>query len=217
MKAVVFDFDGTLADTLPNCIQAFQYVFKTYDEKAYNDEEIKKMFGPSEQDIIRENLRSDHKEQAIEAYYETYTTHHKEYVEDNKEITELLSYLKDKGYVMGIVTGKGRRSLDISLDMLGMSEMFDVIVTGDDVDRVKPDPEGVHNALAGLKTTPAEAMFFGDSDADMEAGLEAGLITVGVQWLPHPQTKTYEYEPHYTLQSVQEGMQFFKEERFKQR
>ncbi|WP_081742054.1 MULTISPECIES: HAD hydrolase-like protein [Bacillaceae] len=56
IKAVLFDFDGTLADTLPVCFLAFESVFKKFDERDVTTEEIKSMFGPSETGIIRENL-----------------------------------------------------------------------------------------------------------------------------------------------------------------
>jgi len=69
MKAIIFDFDGTLANTLPICYYAFQNVFKQFNNKVLTSEEIKAMFGPSETGIIRENLINTNKEQAIEMYY----------------------------------------------------------------------------------------------------------------------------------------------------
>jgi len=63
MKAIIIDFDGTLANTLPNCYYAFQNVFKQFDNKVLTSEEIKAMFGPLETGIIRENLINTNKEQ----------------------------------------------------------------------------------------------------------------------------------------------------------
>lgn len=72
MKAVIFDFDGTLANTLPICFKAFQHAFKEFDHKDLSSEEIKAMFGPSETGIIRQNLVHANKDAAIERYYEKY-------------------------------------------------------------------------------------------------------------------------------------------------
>lgn len=206
IKAVVFDFDGTLANTLPICYDAFQNVFKTFDDKDISPKEIRAMFGPSETGIIRENLSHANKEQAIELFYETYLENHKKRVKQNSDMDDLLRYLKNKGIKLGIVTGKARRSLDISLNALQMTNFFDVIVTGDDVKKPKPHPEGVVKAVSLLGVENNEAIFIGDSDADILAGREANIFTVGVQWLPDYQTSEFTIEPHAFFTSVIEFM-----------
>lgn len=60
----------------------------------------------------------------------------------NKEIDELLRYFQNKGIKLGIVTGKAKRSLDISLEEFQMDNFFDVIITEDDFNKPKPDPRG---------------------------------------------------------------------------
>lgn len=150
MKAIIFDFDGTLADTLPICFYAFQAVFKEFDNMEVTSDQIKTMFGPSETGIIRENLKNSNHEKAIELYYEKYSEKHRELVLDNKKMNDLLLQLKSEGYKLGIVTGKARRSLLISLECLYMNDLFDVIITGDDVAIPKPHPEGVNKALEQL-------------------------------------------------------------------
>jgi len=210
LKAIIFDFDGTLANTLPICDVAFQHVFKQFDDKDLSSEEIRAMFGPSETGIIRENLLHTHKEQAIELYYEMYEEHHNAFVEPNSEIDNLISYLKEAGLKLGIVTGKARRSLDISLKALQMENMFDVIVTGDDVEKPKPHPEGVHKALSQLEVQHSEAMFIGDSNADIHAGIQTNVFTAGVHWLPDCQTVDFSIEPDAVFYCVSEFREFLK-------
>ncbi|WP_442600353.1 HAD family hydrolase [Neobacillus sp. D3-1R] len=204
MKAVIFDFDGTLADTLPVCFYAFQAVFKEFDNLEINEKEIVAMFGPSETGIIKENLKNQNHDLAIERYYEKYREHHPQIVQDNQEINDLLNHLKSQGYKLGVVTGKGSRSLDISLEELQMQEMFDVIITGDDVTIPKPHPEGLNKALAMLGVQNHEAIFIGDSDADISAGKQANIYTIGVQWLPNFQTVQFTVQPNLTLNSIKE-------------
>ena len=189
IKAVVFDFDGTLANTLPICFYAFQQVFKEFDNRELSSDEIKSMFGPSETGIIRDNLLNPNKEQAIELYYTKYKEKHTELVEFNQNMDDLLRFIKAKGMKLGIVTGKARRSLDISLQALNMEEWFDVSITGDDVINPKPNPEGVCRALSFLGVKNSETMFIGDSEADILAGKQADVFTIGVNWLP-------EYQAH---------------------
>lgn len=210
MKAIIFDFDGTLANTLPICFYAFQRVFKEFDNKDLTSKEIKEMFGPSETGIITKNLSNPNKDEAIEYFYEKYSELHKDLVECNPEIIELLQSLKEIDIKMGIFTGKAKRSLDISLKALDMEGMFDVIITGDDVINPKPDPEGLLMALSLLKVKNSEAVYIGDSDADIVAGLKANVFTIGVQWLPEYQTSAFTEEPNLVLKSIEEFNSFFK-------
>src|SRR5699024_7600848 len=113
----------TLADTLPICFYSFQAVFKEFDNIDLTEDEIKSMFGPSETGIIRENLIHSNHDQAIELYYEKYNEQHRELVLDNQKINDLLLQLKSAGYRLGIVTGKARRSLLISLECLKMNDL----------------------------------------------------------------------------------------------
>lgn len=206
IKTIIFDFDGTLANTLPICDAAFQHVFREFDQRELSSAEIRGMFGPSETGIIRKNLLHPDTEEAIELYYAKYLEQHSLFVEHNSEINELLLYLKEKGIKLGIVTGKARRSLDISLKALQMEHFFDAIITGDDVIHPKPDPEGVFKVLALLDASPQEAMFIGDSDADIQAGIEANVLTVGVHWLPDYQTLEFAVAPNSSYQTVAEFM-----------
>lgn len=96
MKAIIFDFDGTLADTLPVCFYAFQAVFKEFDNKEVTSDEVKAMFGPSETGIIKENLLDSNQDEAIELYYDKYSEKHRELVVENEEMNDLLRFLKKK-------------------------------------------------------------------------------------------------------------------------
>jgi pyrophosphatase PpaX len=192
---------------LPVCFYAFQAVFKEFDNKEVTPDEIKAMFGPSETGIIRENLRNSNHDKAIELYYEKYNEKHQELVLDNEEINDLLLLLKKEGYKLGIVTGKARRSLLISLECLNMNDLFDVIITGDDVTKPKPHKEGVDKALAQLNIKNTDAIFLGDSDADILAGKQANVHTIGVQWLPNYQTLEFSVQPDRNFSNVKEFIQ----------
>ncbi|GAQ18271.1 pyrophosphatase PpaX [Oceanobacillus picturae] len=210
MKAILFDFDGTLANTLPVSFYAFQQVFNTYDGKDLSDEDVKNMFGPPEPEIIRGNLQHADKEKAVDLFLEIYEKNHKALVEPNQEVTDMIQKLKERGYKLAIITGKSRASLDISLKALEMDEaLFDAIVTGDDVVNAKPNPEGILNTLRDMNIEKSEAMFIGDSNADIEAGKQAGVTTVGVQWLPEFQSSEFTMNPDKIYKKVSEFTQSF--------
>ncbi len=201
---------------MPVCFYAFQSVFKEFDNIEVTPDEIKAMFGPSETGIIKENLMDSNHDKAIELYYEKYNEKHRELVVENKEINDLLLLLKREGYKLGIVTGKASRSLLISLNCLNMNDIFDVIITGDDVTIPKPHPEGLNKALAQLNIKNTDAIFLGDSDADILAGKEANVHTIGVQWLPNYQTLEFSVQPDEKLSNVNEFIQSLKNYRYEQ-
>ena len=77
-----------------------------------------------------------------------------------------------------------------------MEELFDVIITGDDVIKPKPDPEGLTESIISFKSRIILiAIYIGDSDADIVAGVQANVYTIGVQWLSEYQTSTFSEQP----------------------
>lgn len=166
------------------------------------------MFGPSETGIIHKNLKNKNKEKAIELYYEQYTEHHNALVTPNHKIIEMMHYLKEKDIKTAIVTGKAKRSLDISLKSLQMDKLFETVITGDDVHHPKPQPEGVIKALSLLEVRNHESMYVGGSNADIEAGRRANVATAGVNWLFDYQPDEFSIIPDYTFRNVLELKDF---------
>ncbi|TVX89868.1 HAD family hydrolase [Paenibacillus agilis] len=196
MKAMLFDFDGTLADTLPLSFNAFKSVFKQYDNREVTNEELVAMFGPTEEGIIYTNFANKpFVPDAIQGYYSYYEKEHHTECQCDQGIIDLLLFLKEHGVKIGVVTGKSRRSFDISAAALQLDSYFDVSITGADVVQPKPHPEGIHKALHTLGIDSENAIFVGDSNADILAGKAAGLRTYAVQWLSTCQSLTYNVEP----------------------
>ena len=204
VKTILFDFDGTIANTLPLCFEAFRTVFKEFDQVILTNDEIKEMFGPSETEIIQLNVKHPDKLQAMERFYEVYETLHPSYVKPMEDLHNLLEELDGNGINLGIVTGKAKRSLDISLQQLNIQSNFAVVITGDDVTNPKPHGEGVILAMQELSVTPEEVLFVGDSEADVLAGKEANVTTVGVHWSEEVQSADFNTKPDYYLTSIEQ-------------
>lgn len=200
----IFDFDGTLADTLPLCFDCFRKVFKHFNNIEMTDEEIVQSFGPSEETIIKKVLiNKKDAPKAIEMFYTLYLQQHDSFItrEEVTQILTLLDDLKSNQKKIGIVTGKERRVLDKSLNQLGLKEYFDTIITDDDVINHKPDSEGLLKALNIMDSRPEEAVFFGDGNADVGAGRNAGVATVGVHWFSE---NNFEIAPDFISYSPSE-------------
>jgi pyrophosphatase PpaX len=83
-----------------------------------------------------------------------------------------------------VMTGKGRRAATITLAALGWEAMFDAVVTGEDVVRQKPDPQGLLIVCERLGVPASDCVFVGDSPADIGAGKNAGMRTIVAGWHP---------------------------------
>lgn len=191
----IFDFDGTIADTLPICFESFREVFKKYNGASLSNQTIESWFGPSEAGIIKNNISNPEDfEQAIALYYSVYEQRHDDLVRSHKEIIEMLNHLLLDGKKIAIVTGKGRKSFEISIDKLNLVPYFVYSVTGDDVIYPKPHPEGILKTLRHLNSEHDQSVYFGDSDADILAAKNSSIISVGVQWF---YDKKFSYPPDF--------------------
>lgn len=202
MRTILFDFDGTVADTLPLIFTAFRSTFQQFRGQHYTDEQIIGMFGPTETVILQNMLEPHEHDAALTHFFDVYTSEH-HHVQNHVDIASMLDRFQTAGIKMGIVTGKGRRSADISLREWGLDKYFDVVITGDEVTQPKPHPEGIFSAMKQLGTAPDETIFVGDSNADVRAGRAAGLKTVGVDWLLVTQRGgSFDPEPDYLFTDV---------------
>jgi phosphoglycolate phosphatase-like HAD superfamily hydrolase len=86
------------------------------------------------------------------------------------------------GWRVGVFTGKGRRPAEFSLVELGLRDRIEHLVSGSDVTRPKPDPEGVFLASEALRVPVGRILLAGDSPADVQAGRRAGASTAAVLW-----------------------------------
>ncbi|SEF94308.1 HAD family hydrolase [Paenibacillus sp. UNC499MF] len=214
IKAVLFDFDGTLADTLPLSFDAFRRVFETYENVTLSDEQITAKFGPTEDDIIRLNVSDASKAPAaIADYYAFYENHFHERVSMPRDIVHMLEALNELDVRMVIITGKSRRALDVSLNKLDIRKYFCFSVSGDEVERPKPDPEGISAALKKLGVSKEDAIFVGDSSADIKAGKSAGLWTIGAHWFETVQTTQFSPEPDDVLTNVRDLTELVRQSR----
>ena len=215
LQTVLFDFDGTIADTLPVSFKAFNYVFNKYDKRNLTDKEIMQLFGPIEDVIIRNQLHNQEKvEYAIEDFYDQYEKGHQREFERLADIQNMLDAMKELDMNLGIITGKSRRSLTLSLEILNLYDYFDVTISGDEVKAPKPNPEGIQKALNLLHNVPSDAVFIGDSQADMAAGDAANVITIAAQWFSTIQSANFEARPSHICKTIPDLIKLVKKYKY---
>jgi len=182
IRGIIFDLDGTLANTLPLCIQAFRQSVEPLALRQLSDAEIIATFGPSEEGTIM-TLVPEHYEKGIVNYLNFYKDLHDMCPDPFPDIRQLLGQIKEKGIRLAMVTGKGKHSTDISLKKFGLTSYFEIIETGSPTGPRKAD--GIRQVLAGWPHLHKEEIIYvGDAPSDVTASREAGIAVVGAGWAP---------------------------------
>ena len=184
IDAVVLDLDGTLADTFGLLLVAFDAATRAVRGRELTRAEMVAHFGPgagTEAHIVAALAGREHPDD-LAAFYEAYTGRHAEQVQVFPGLREALEEARSRGCATGMLTGKGRRSTDITLRELGVADLFDAVVTGDEAPAPKPDPRGLLLVLDRLAVPPSRALFVGDTIADIGAGRAAGTPVAAALW-----------------------------------
>ncbi|UUZ95354.1 HAD family hydrolase [Paenibacillus sp. P25] len=179
LKCILFDLDGTIGNTLPLCIAAFKKAIEPLAGRALSDQEIIDTFGPSEEGTVRALIPDDY-DQGIADYLAHYRELHPLCPAPFDGMVEVLEYALSLGIRLGMVTGKGRHSTAITLDVFGIGSYFDVIETGSPYGPRKT--EGILNALNLLGVNPQESVYVGDAPSDISASREAGVPVISAAW-----------------------------------
>lgn len=122
--------------------------------------------------------------------------------------TTLLQHLKSEGKQVALITTSLRPLLDLVMCNHGVEELFDLIVTSEDVKTHKPDPEGINYAIAHLGATKSKTIMLGDSGFDLQAAKNAGIDSL--LFYPEPHEIMYDlaelkvHEPKYVIRTWQE-------------
>lgn len=178
-NTIIFDLDGTIADTLPLCIAAFKKSVEPLSGKTISDEEIIATFGPSEEGTIR-RLIPAHEEAGVQAYLKHYKDLHHICPAPFPGIADLLEYLKTSGVQLAMVTGKGIHSTHLSLKQFGLEQYFEILETG------KPEgPDkinGIRRVLAKLNVPATDCLYVGDAPSDIKYCKEVGVPIAAVTW-----------------------------------
>ena len=115
---------------------------------------------------------------------------------------ETLQKIRTRGVKIGLVTNNGRAGTDLTLNRLGLQSFFDVVVTRDDCEEMKPSAEPVKKALAGMHVQIQSAILVGDGVMDVLAARATGLLSIAVATGPFSNERLLKVEPDYFLGSI---------------
>ncbi len=210
-KAIIFDVDGTLVSSLPVIYHCENEISRKYLKTSLTLEDVISKFGPPAHTIIKEMTRSlpdSVQIKAVSDYYECYRTHVSSRGLVFPGITELLGKIKGSGRRLALFTGVEKNMMEYTLNPFKLSEFFEVRITADDVQKSKPDPDGINLALSRINASAKESMYVGDSPSDIIAGKRAGVMTGAALWSPENRGDPTTEHPDYEFRSVQQLSDF---------
>lgn len=203
IKAVIFDLDGTIGDTLPLCIKAFRKAIEPLIERSVSDEEIIATFGPSEEGTIMA-LAPEFYEEGVTNYLKYYEKYHNMCPNPFDGIEDILKVLKEKGIHISMVTGKGKYSTDISLQNFFVDNYFEIIETG--IVSGPSKPQGIQKIIDFYKhLDKSEFIYVGDAPSDISASREVGISVISAAWAKSAEPeKLKELSPNEIFYSITE-------------
>lgn len=177
----LFDFDGTLAYSEHAYRAAFLHSIERHTGVLPNEVEFRDFWNVTPHEVLK-RYGEELLEEMFASFEEHYYATHHQHLIAYDGVEEMLSSLNDRGASVGIVSLKPRRAGDRELDFIGLRRLIGLAVWGDDVERPKPEPDGVLRAMADLGADPRSTLVIGDSPADIMMGRAAGTQTAAAMW-----------------------------------
>lgn len=182
-KAILFDFDYTLADSSKGACECVQYALESMGYKPASNEKVCKTIGLSLADTFKA-LTGNCCLSDSNTFKEYFVEKADQVMADNTilfyDVKNLIIFIKNKGLKCGIVSTKYRYRIENILARNGLDEQFDIIIGGEDVCSQKPDPEGLLKAIETLVLKKSDCLYVGDSTIDARTAKNARVDFIAV-------------------------------------
>lgn len=178
---VLFDLDGTLANTIPLIIASYDHATRRILGSGTDSGEARSWIG----ETLRHTFHTrypDHAQALIDAYVEFNLRQMGALIESYPGMTGLISELSAAGVGLGVATSKRRHAAELTLEHVGLGGAIAVTVAMDDTEVHKPDPTPLLLALERLGAVAADAVYVGDAVVDVRAAEAAGMASIAVTW-----------------------------------
>jgi len=205
-QLLIFDWDGTLCDSLTRIVECLQYAADDVGLPIPDPDSARDIVGLGLREAL-DRLFPEIRDEQIEKLRVSYSSHFR-LLDHNPSpfypgVLETLHRLKGEGYLLAVATGKSRGGLDRVLAAHGLGCFFDDSRCADET-ASKPDPLMVRELLQSLAVTPDRSLFIGDTEFDMEMAQRAQVPRIGVSYGAHGAERLKAYDLHACLDSITE-------------
>ena len=186
IKAVLFDLDGTLADSLADLAASTNYALEAFGFPAHETRKYKKFVGDGIPKLIERAMPksargTDFSLKVLDYFMQHYRVHYHDNTCAYDGIPALLEELKRGGIKIAVISNKAQEMTEKVVNKL-FGDIFDVVAGKREGYPAKPDPALTLKVIAELGAEPGECVFAGDSGMDMAAAVNCGAVPVGVLW-----------------------------------
>ncbi len=204
VRGVLFDFDGTLADTIELILAAFRHTFKVCLHRELPREAIIRTFGLTLAEAMAEYAPSPAMLEEMRSVYRDFNhRHHDAMIRPIEGAAATLALLRDRGIKMAVVTSKKEPMARRGLRCCGLEEYIATVVGCEAVRHAKPHSEPMLTAAALLRLAPQDCLCVGDSPYDLQSGRGAGCATAAVRYTYYDWPALLaEARPDYTIRKI---------------
>lgn len=191
MQLVIFDCDGTIADSQHMIVAAMDEAFRVAELPTPPRAVVVQVIGLSLEQAVRDLLPVAAHARAAQIAEDYKLAFHA--LRDAglpqeplfPGLKDAIGHLREQGVRLGIATGKSQRGVRLLMEREGLADVFDTIQTAD-THPSKPHPSMIETAMAETGATARETMMIGDTTYDMVMARQAGVTALGVAWGYHP-------------------------------
>ncbi|MDO5447372.1 MAG: HAD family hydrolase [Prevotellaceae bacterium] len=201
-KLIVFDFDGTLADTAECIVQTTKATLRKLGLKERTEAEIRNVIGLPLGQCFSTMFPDGTKElfdKCCDVYRELFYSYQETTIRLFPEVKETLRRLVDDGVKVSIATSRGSQSLGYLCQMLQIDDCVGMKMSADLVAEAKPAPDMVNKILEHYGISPADTLVVGDTIYDIEMGQRADCDTCGVTYGNQTRQQLQEQKPTYII------------------
>lgn len=182
---IIFDFDGTLLDTLKDLMISVNFVLNKYNFPCRSIDEIRRFLGNGVARLIElsipEGVNNPRYEECLVDFRNHYSANMQNNTKSYKGINEVLEKLSRDGYKIGVASNKFDEALK-ELNKIYFGKYIKVAIGQTEELSKKPAPDIVYKVLEELGSTTDKAIYVGDSEVDVETAKNSRLVCVGVTW-----------------------------------
>lgn len=208
-RAILFDLDGTLIDSVPDLAFSINYMLDTLNMPTYNEETIRYWVGNGASTLVKRALLGDVNSdqsvdeklftKALDIFLSYYSQHLTDSTQLYPNVFTTLKELKQKGYNLVVVTNKPILFVAPILSGLGIDDLFDFHLGGDSLKVKKPHPQPLLYACSKLNISPHEVVMVGDSKNDILSANSANIESIGVTYGYNYKESIRSYNPSITV------------------
>lgn len=182
IDTVLLDFDGTLMDTRQGILDSWKHLYKVTRNTEPDEEVLKVTFGEPLTTSLKKFFPDMDTDEVLAIYKEYQAGNRDKLMKPFPGVTDMVKELKACGFKVALVTSRGEKSATEGLELSGILECFDELLTANKCEKHKPDPQPILMAMEKLGSKAENTVMVGDTMFDLISARRAGVKSILVGW-----------------------------------